>query len=196
MADLPPLPPRRNYYLESPQKVLPSPALLFSAHLFMFPFHLDNWSFFADYNYYKKLLSSSSSIKCKDGSKKFTKSQLNDDFCDCLDASDEPGSSLYSRSFFFLQAVCNFLPLLPFLVSLAASELFHLIFGSGFAFTGTSACPNGQFHCNNTGHIPLFLFSSRVNDGICGKKLLITVYGVLSAGTFHLCVCVCVFVYT
>lgn len=89
-----------------------------------------------------------------------------------------------------------------FLVSLAASELFHLIFESGFAFTGTSACPNGQFHCNNTGHIPLFLFSSRVNDGICGKKLLISVYGVLSAGTFHLrsglltlhiyiCVCLC-----
>lgn len=74
-----------------------------------------------DYNYYKKLLSSSS-IRCKDGSKKFTKSQLNDDFCDCPDASDEPG---------------------------------------------TSACPNGQFHCNNAGHIPLLLYSSRVNDGIC-----------------------------
>ncbi|KAL3649350.1 hypothetical protein CASFOL_005753 [Castilleja foliolosa] len=44
-----------------------------------------------DLNYYKGL-SSSSSIKCKDGSKIFTKSQLNDDFCDCLDGSDEPGT--------------------------------------------------------------------------------------------------------
>lgn len=33
---------------------------------------------------------------------------------------------------------------------------------------GTSACPNGKFYCRNAGHSPLVLFSSRVNDGICG----------------------------
>ncbi|CAI9768670.1 unnamed protein product [Fraxinus pennsylvanica] len=38
-------------------------------------------------------LSSSGTIKCKDGSKKFSKSQFNDDFCDCPDGSDEPGTS-------------------------------------------------------------------------------------------------------
>ncbi|KAF9609786.1 hypothetical protein IFM89_018234, partial [Coptis chinensis] len=32
-------------------------------------------------------------IKCKDGSKKFTKAQLNDNFCDCPDGTDEPGTS-------------------------------------------------------------------------------------------------------
>lgn len=37
-------------------------------------------------------------------------------------------------------------------------------------FTGTSACPDGKFYCQNVGHSPLTLFSSRVNDGICGKK--------------------------
>ncbi|KAG7538149.1 Glucosidase II beta subunit N-terminal [Arabidopsis suecica] len=42
-----------------------------------------------DEKYYK----SSSEIKCKDGSKKFTKAQLNDDFCDCPDGTDEPGTS-------------------------------------------------------------------------------------------------------
>ncbi|OIT33742.1 PREDICTED: glucosidase 2 subunit beta-like [Nicotiana attenuata] len=73
-----------------------------------------------DENYYKGL--SLGAIKCKDVSKKFTKSQLNDDFCDCPDGSDEPG---------------------------------------------TSACPSGKFYCKNTGHIPLFIYSSRVNDGIC-----------------------------
>ncbi|XP_077241191.1 calmodulin-binding protein [Tasmannia lanceolata] len=61
-------------------------------------------------------------IKCKDGSKKFTKEQLNDEFCDCPDGTDEPG---------------------------------------------TSACPEGKFYCQNVGHAPLRLFSSRVNDGIC-----------------------------
>ncbi|XP_031249367.1 glucosidase 2 subunit beta [Pistacia vera] len=72
-----------------------------------------------DEKYYK---TSSDTIKCKDGSNKFTKTQLNDDFCDCLDGTDEPG---------------------------------------------TSACPNGKFYCQNTGHAPRKIFSSRVNDGIC-----------------------------
>lgn len=72
-----------------------------------------------DEKYYK---TSSDLIKCKDGSKKFSKTQLNDDFCDCPDGTDEPG---------------------------------------------TSACPLGKFYCRNSGHTPLFLYSSRVNDGIC-----------------------------
>ena len=42
-----------------------------------------------DLSYYS---GSSSVIKCKDGSKKINKSQLNDDFCDCpADGTDEPG---------------------------------------------------------------------------------------------------------
>ncbi|GAY57581.1 hypothetical protein CUMW_180530 [Citrus unshiu] len=40
-----------------------------------------------DENYYK---TSSNTIKCKDGSKKFAKTQLNDDYCDCPDGTDEP----------------------------------------------------------------------------------------------------------
>ncbi|KAG9142965.1 hypothetical protein Leryth_006235 [Lithospermum erythrorhizon] len=76
-----------------------------------------------DYKYYEDGFSSSTQkLKCKDGLKQFSKSQFNDDFCDCLDGSDEPG---------------------------------------------TSACPNGKFHCNNAGHVPLSIYSSRVNDGIC-----------------------------
>ncbi|KAI3794859.1 hypothetical protein L1987_37499 [Smallanthus sonchifolius] len=45
-----------------------------------------------DEEYYNGL-SSSGTIKCRDGSKSFTKAQLNDDFCDCSDGSDEPGTS-------------------------------------------------------------------------------------------------------
>ncbi|KAF3612653.1 Glucosidase 2 subunit beta [Capsicum annuum] len=52
-----------------------------------------------DENYYKGL--SSGAIKCKDGSKKFTKAQLNDDFCDCPDGSDEPGTSACPNGKFY-----------------------------------------------------------------------------------------------
>ncbi|XP_073310647.1 glucosidase 2 subunit beta isoform X4 [Primulina huaijiensis] len=53
-----------------------------------------------DENYYKGL-SSRGTIKCKDGSKKFNKSHLNDDFCDCADGSDEPGTSACPNGKFF-----------------------------------------------------------------------------------------------
>ncbi|CAL9057786.1 unnamed protein product [Musa banksii] len=49
-----------------------------------------------DENFYK-----SDVIKCKDGSKKFTKQQLNDDFCDCLDGTDEPGTSACPEGKFY-----------------------------------------------------------------------------------------------
>jgi hypothetical protein len=31
-------------------------------------------------------------IKCRDGSGRFTRDRLNDDFCDCPDGTDEPGN--------------------------------------------------------------------------------------------------------
>ncbi|XP_020238341.1 glucosidase 2 subunit beta [Cajanus cajan] len=41
----------------------------------------------------EKYYTSSDVIRCKDGSGKFNKPQLNDDFCDCADGTDEPGTS-------------------------------------------------------------------------------------------------------
>ncbi|XP_023533400.1 glucosidase 2 subunit beta isoform X3 [Cucurbita pepo subsp. pepo] len=50
-----------------------------------------------DVMYYK----SSDVIKCRDGSNKFTKAQLNDNYCDCPDGTDEPGTSACPNGKFY-----------------------------------------------------------------------------------------------
>ncbi|CAI8617637.1 unnamed protein product [Vicia faba] len=42
-------------------------------------------------------------IRCRDGSANFIKDQLNDDFCDCPDGTDEPGTSACPRGKFYCQ---------------------------------------------------------------------------------------------
>uniref|UniRef100_A0A6J0TIC8 Glucosidase 2 subunit beta n=1 Tax=Pogona vitticeps TaxID=103695 RepID=A0A6J0TIC8_9SAUR len=64
----------------------------------------------------------SKQFTCLDGSATIAFDRVNDDYCDCKDGSDEPG---------------------------------------------TSACPNGRFHCSNAGYRPQYIPSSHVNDGIC-----------------------------
>ncbi len=48
-------------------------------------------------------LYSEKQFKCKDGSQKISMSHVNDDYCDCLDGSDEPGTSACSNGKFFCQ---------------------------------------------------------------------------------------------
>jgi len=40
-------------------------------------------------------------IKCRDGSGRFSRDQLNDDFCDCPDGTDEPGTSACPEAKFY-----------------------------------------------------------------------------------------------
>lgn len=35
---------------------------------------------------------------------------------------------------------------------------------------GTSACPNSYFYCENEGHLPAYIKSWAVNDGVCGNN--------------------------
>ncbi|XP_050220806.1 glucosidase 2 subunit beta-like isoform X2 [Mercurialis annua] len=53
-----------------------------------------------DEDYFKK-----ETINCENGSKKFTIAQLNDDFCDCPDGTDEPGTSACPQGKFFCRNV-------------------------------------------------------------------------------------------
>ena len=56
-----------------------------------------NWCLGADEKYY-----SSEVIKCKDGSKSFSRDRLNDNFCDCPDGTDEPGMYLCKMMIFMV----------------------------------------------------------------------------------------------
>ncbi|CAF0988010.1 unnamed protein product [Rotaria sordida] len=64
----------------------------------------------------------SKNFSCLDGSSTIPFEFVNDDYCDCRDGSDEPG---------------------------------------------TSACPNGQFFCENKGYIGTLIPSHLVGDGVC-----------------------------
>ncbi|GMG98548.1 hypothetical protein Nepgr_000388 [Nepenthes gracilis] len=43
----------------------------------------------------------SEKVKCKDGSSFFSRDRLNDNFCDCVDGTDEPGTSACPRGRFY-----------------------------------------------------------------------------------------------
>lgn len=87
----------------------------------------------------KYFTSSSEVIKCKDGSKKINRSQLNDDFCDCPDGSDEPGTSACPNGRFYCRNAGH-MPLILF-SSRVNDGICDCCDGSD-EYDGTVKCPN------------------------------------------------------
>ena len=50
-----------------------------------------------------RLYAAADNFKCKDGLLQVPPSALNDDYCDCMDGSDEPGTSACENGLFFCQ---------------------------------------------------------------------------------------------
>ncbi|XP_030538559.1 glucosidase 2 subunit beta [Rhodamnia argentea] len=78
-------------------------------------------------------------IKCRDGSKSFTKDHLNDDFCDCFDGTDEPGTSACPAAKFYCRNVGS-TP--KFIYSSQVNDYFCDCCDGSDEYDGRLKCPN------------------------------------------------------
>ncbi|XP_073157273.1 glucosidase 2 subunit beta isoform X2 [Henckelia pumila] len=78
-------------------------------------------------------------IKCKDGSKSFSRDRLNDNFCDCSDGTDEPGTSACPAGKFY----CRNAGSTPrFLFSSRVNDDICDCCDGSDEYDGTVICPN------------------------------------------------------
>ncbi|XWS44584.1 hypothetical protein CRYUN_Cryun15aG0059500 [Craigia yunnanensis] len=78
-------------------------------------------------------------IKCKDGSKSFTRDRLNDNFCDCIDGTDEPGTSACPAGKFYCRNIGS-MPRLIF--SSHVNDRFCDCCDGSDEYDGGIMCPN------------------------------------------------------
>ncbi|XP_028761707.1 glucosidase 2 subunit beta isoform X1 [Neltuma alba] len=78
-------------------------------------------------------------IKCKDGTKSFPRDRLNDNFCDCTDGTDEPGTSACPTGKFY----CRNLGSRPqFIFSSRVNDNFCDCCDGSDEYDGSIHCPN------------------------------------------------------
>ncbi|XP_009339210.2 glucosidase 2 subunit beta isoform X2 [Pyrus x bretschneideri] len=116
-----------------------------------------------DEKYYK----SSEVIKCKDGSKKFSRAQLNDDFCDCPDGTDEPGTSACPAGKFYCRNVGH----APFLIfsSRVNDGICDCCDGSD-EYDGQVKCPNTCWEAGKVARDKLKKKISTYQEGVAIRK--------------------------
>ncbi|XP_007050015.2 PREDICTED: glucosidase 2 subunit beta isoform X1 [Theobroma cacao] len=78
-------------------------------------------------------------IKCKDGSKSFNRDRLNDNFCDCIDGTDEPGTSACPAGKFYCRNVGS-MP--QFIFSSRVNDRFCDCCDGSDEYDGGIMCPN------------------------------------------------------
>ncbi|KAG8471641.1 hypothetical protein CXB51_036303 [Gossypium anomalum] len=118
-----------------------------------------------DENYYK---SSSDTISCKDGSKKFSKSQFNDDFCDCLDGTDEPGTSACPTAKFY----CKNAGHIPqFLFSSRVNDGICDCCDGSDEYDGQVKCPNTCWEAGKVARDRLIKKIATYKEGAALRKL-------------------------
>ncbi|KAF5481381.1 hypothetical protein F2P56_002038 [Juglans regia] len=105
-------------------------------------------------------------IKCKDGSKSFTRDRVNDDFCDCLDGTDEPGTSACPAGKFYCRNVGS----IPrFIFSSRVNDRFCDCCDGSDEYDGSINCPNtcvmgGNIDYKTGSYVPTIRNMSSINE--------------------------------
>ncbi|PKA61833.1 hypothetical protein AXF42_Ash008665 [Apostasia shenzhenica] len=115
-----------------------------------------------DLSYYK-----SDVIKCINGSKKFTREQLNDEFCDCPDGTDEPGTSACPEGKFYCQNAGH-IPLKIF-SSRVNDGICDCCDGSD-EYDGNANCPNTCWEAGKAARERLKKKIETFKEGIVARK--------------------------